>query len=294
MPFHYHSSEKELAQSMVWNFAFAFIELFLGTVANSTALISDALHDLADSLTLGVSWYAQKQAARRPTKKHSFGFLRYTVLVALFNAILLLFVSGVIFWKAYGRLMHPQPVNGKIIFIVAAIGILINTVVVKKLVGHADDINRRAVMWHILEDLLGWIAVMLGGVILIFTNWTWVDPLISFLIGIIVVYGALSILKQSIDILSDAVPDDVDIDEVKKDILAFERVERVHDTHVWMLGAGVRTISAHIQMPNMSVREARYTVEQVEKMLQEKYNIQHATIEVETEKAACKPGEKCD
>ncbi|MFC1598066.1 cation diffusion facilitator family transporter [Patescibacteria group bacterium] len=294
MAFHIHSAKKELQQSILLNIGFAVFEGIFGVIANSNALISDALHDLTDSVSLSFAWYSQIQAKKAPTKKYTFGHLRFTVFAAALNALILLAVSGFIFWSAYQRFLNPQPVRGWVVFIVAIVGIAVNAAVVQKLRHHKEDISARSAMWHMLEDMFGWVAFLIGGVVMIFSDFTWIDPLLSVLVGAFVLYGAFNILTETFRIFSEGVPKGIDLDEVAKSVKRVKEVQGVHDVHIWTLGAGVKTLSCHIRLPEMQLSQARHVIDKIEKMLLKKYDIQHATIEVETAARTCPPGKKCD
>jgi len=291
---HHHEhqeAKKQLILGLILNGSFTIIELVGGLLSNSLALISDAMHDFTDTIALSLSLYANKKSVQKPSKTKTFGYKRATIIAALFNAIVLIALTFFIFYKAYQKILNPEKVNGMIVFIIAVFGILFNGIVVLRMWKTKDkDINMRSIFWHITEDFLGWIGVLISGVVIIFTDFYIIDPIMSILIGLIVLYSAWDIVKEGVNIFLEGVPRGIDVKKVEDSIKKIDKVKDVHDTHIWSLGPGNYSISAHVAVPNMKVDETYPILCRIHSELK-KFHIEHTTIEFEC--SSCDPRRVC-
>ncbi|MFO8164502.1 MAG: cation diffusion facilitator family transporter [Desulfatiglandales bacterium] len=259
-------------------------EIIGGLLANSLALLSDAGHMLTDILALGLSLAAMKFARRPPTPAKTFGFYRLEILAAFFNGMLLLVISLYIFYEAYHRLIDPREIKGLFMLLVAAIGLLANGVgiaVLRKSVH--SSLNVRSAFFHLVGDTVSSAGVIVGGIVIILTGWYVVDPIISILIGGLILRGAYSLVRESIDILLEATPKEIDVEEMLGDLVRIEGVKEVHHLHLWTITSGIYAMSSHVVIDDLLISKSTQILEEIEKLLQGKYSMEHITIQFECE-----------
>ena len=280
---HHHHVGNHLIFGIIMNASFTIIEFIAGLLSNSLALLSDAVHDLSDTIALLISLFATKKAQAAPTERQSFGFHRATILAATLNAVMLVILTLFIFYRAALRIMHPEPIKAIIVFWVAIFGVVFNGIVVLRMWKDKDkDLNLRSAFWHLAEDALGWIGVLIAGVIMIFTGWYIVDPLISILIGLLVLRGAWGVLTEAVNILMEGTPKGIDLCAVKKTIMKHKEIKGVHDLHIWSLGGGYTILSCHICVDDMTLSTVQKIIHNLHIDLFEKHRIRHVTIEPES------------
>ncbi|MBY0529004.1 MAG: cation diffusion facilitator family transporter [Rhabdochlamydiaceae bacterium] len=268
---------KALYTAMTLAFLFMVVEVIGGYVANSLALISDALHMFTDVGALSLSLIVLRIAHWPRTPEMSYGYQRAEVLGALASALSLWVLCGVLVYEAIQRLFTPQPVQGSIVFVIASIGLLANLMMMKVLhSGQGENINVRAAYLHVLGDLLGSVGVILSGAILFWTGWNPIDPIITILFSLAIVYGSGKIIAESVSILMESTPPGFDPIAIEKDLLLISGVKEVHDLHIWAVSPQNVSFSAHLiaENTNGALSEAHL-------LLQTKYNIRHMTIQVE-------------
>jgi cobalt-zinc-cadmium efflux system protein len=259
-------------------------EIIGGLLANSLALLSDAGHMLTDILALGLSLAAMKFARRPPTPAKTFGFYRLEILAAFFNGILLLVISLYIFYEAYQRLVDPREIKGLFMLLVAAIGLLANGVGIAVLRKSAhSSLNVRSAFFHLVGDTVSSAGVIVGGIVIILTGWHVVDPIISILIGGLILRGAYSLVRESIDILLEATPKDINVEEMIGDLVRIEGVKEVHHLHLWTISSGIYAMSSHVVIDDLLISKSTQILEEIEKLLQGKYSMEHITIQFECE-----------
>jgi cobalt-zinc-cadmium efflux system protein len=259
-------------------------EIIGGLLANSLALLSDAGHMLTDILALSLSLVAMRFARKPPTPAKTFGFYRLEILAAFFNGMLLLIISFYIFYEAYHRLIDPREIKGLFMLIVAAIGLLANGVGIAILRKSANrSLNVRPAFFHLLGDTISSAGVIVGGIVIIYTGWYMVDPIISILIGGLILRGAYSLVRESIDILLEATPKDIDVEEMIGDLVRIEGVKEVHHLHLWTITSGIYAMSAHVVIDDLLISKSSQILEEIERLLQGKYSMEHITIQFESE-----------
>lgn len=257
-------------------------EVIGGLLTGSLALLSDAAHVFLDIFALALSYGAVRLASRAPSGKHSFGFIRMKVIAAFINGATLLLISAEIFREAIIRFANPHAVIAIPMLIVAGVGLAANLLVAFVLGGHDhEDLNARSAFLHVIGDALSSIGVIVAGIIILFTGWTWVDPIASILIGIIILSGSLRILKEAIHLLNEGAPEDAESDTVAEALAEVPEVVGVHDVHVWSLDPSVRLLSAHIVLKDQSLSASSAVMEKVKHILRERYKIKHTTIQFE-------------
>lgn len=275
---------KRLALSLGLTAGFVVVEIIAGIIGNSLALLTDAAHNFTDVIALGLSWYAVKLATQPAHAGKTFGYHRAGILVALVNSTTLVLIALGIFYEAYQRFISPSEVNAPILIGVGIIAFLINAGtawLVKR--GSEHDLNLRSAFLHLMGDVMSTLGAVFAGVIIFFTNWNWLDPLVSVLIGVFILWNAWGILRQSIHILLESTPESIDLDSMVTDLLQVDGVHGVHDLHVWSISENLRMLSAHIVTEDALVSTGISIHQNVNELLAYKYNIQHATLQLECE-----------
>jgi cobalt-zinc-cadmium efflux system protein len=262
------------------NTAFVAIEFIYGFIANSTALMADAGHNLSDVLGLGLAWGAALLTKSAPTRRFTYGMRGTTILAALANALLLMVACGAIAWEAVHRFAHPEPVAGTTVSIVALVGVLINGFSAWLFVaGSKDDINVRGAYQHMAADALLSLGVVISGVVIIYTGWSWLDPVVSLVLVVVIVAGTWSLLKESIQMVLAGVPASVDATGVTAFLTAQSGVTEVHDVHIWAMSTTETALTAHLVMPGGYPGDA--AIDEIVEHLREDFAIHHCTLQVE-------------
>jgi len=262
------------------NMAFVVIEAVYGVISGSLALIADAGHNLSDVLGLLLAWGAIWLAAKAATEKRTYGFRKATVLASLGSALLLLFSLGAITWEAIGRFSDPQPVEGMTVIIVAAIGVVINTITALLFrLGQKDDLNIKGAYLHMAADAGVSLGVVVAGYIVMTTGWLLVDPITSLIIVVIIFIGTWSLLKDSTNLALDSVPEGIDMPGIKKYLTDIEQVSEIHDLHVWAISTTEVALSVHLILIDNNFPKNFLT--QIQQQLHDNFDIEHATIQLE-------------
>lgn len=231
---------------------FAVIEVMAGVWSGSLALISDAGHMLTDSSALALAAMAAWLSRRPPSPRHTYGLVRLEVLAALFNGVLMLILIAWIAFEAVQRLAAPQAVQGEMVMIVAALGLLVNLLVAWRLHQGGHDLNTRAALLHVLGDVLGSVAALVSGAVIYWVGWLWVDPALSVLVAGLILVSALRLLKDAVYVLLEAVPVHIALDEIVQGLAQIPGVNSVHDLHVWSLSSGQIALSAHLNVATLT------------------------------------------
>lgn len=268
------------------------VEIVGGLLSNSLALLSDAGHMLTDNLAILLSFFALKFAGMPATERKTFGFYRLEILAAFVNGIILVLISLYIIYEAYLRMVHPQPVHGSLMLVVASIGLVANVIGARFLVKHShSSLNIRAAYLHILGDALSSIGVVIGGVIILYTGWYLIDPILSVLIALVIIYGSWALVKESVNILLESAPSHINIDAIASDIAKIAGVKEAYHIHLWTITSGIYSLSAHVIIDDQLVSSSRDVVEEIKSLLLKKYNVLHCTIQVECNR--CDTGAVC-
>ncbi|HET6597472.1 MAG TPA: cation diffusion facilitator family transporter [Anaerolineales bacterium] len=287
---HIHVHLREAAKQTTWRLslslfltlAFVAIEAGAGIFANSLALLTDAAHNLTDVIALGLTWFAVRITSQPANAQRTYGYHRAGILVALLNSTTLVLISLGIFYEAYHRFVKPPEVESGILIGVGLIAVVINlgtALLVHR--GSEHDLNLRSAFVHLMGDVLSTVGAVIAGVIIYFTNANWLDPLVSVLIGFLILYNAWGILRDAVDILLESTPRDVNIPAMVKDIAQVDGVLGIHDIHVWSLTQSLRTMSAHILTDDVHISAGAEIQRQINEVLAHRYNITHATLQLE-------------
>ncbi len=272
-------SQLALGVALGLTLLFAVIEVITGFISNSLALISDAGHMVTDAAALGLALLAQAIAKRPPSSRHSFGFVRAEALAAFVNSLAMLALVAWIAWEAVQRLLHPEPVQGGVVLVVATIGASINLLVAWILSRDNQSINTRAALVNVMGDLLGSIAAIASGAIIYFTGWLRVDPILSIFVAMLILRSTSGILRESYHCLMEGVPHEIDYLEVGASLKAIEGVLDVHDLHVWDMSPGHPALIGHLEIA--SLEQWPTVLAAVRAMLREKHGIDHVTLQPE-------------
>ncbi len=257
-----------------------FVELAGGLLAHSLALLSDAGHVLTDVFALGLAWFAAEQAQRPADSKRSYGYQRVSILAALVNSVVLIVIVLAIAIEAARRIAQPQPVQGGVVIVTALIGIAINSVVILGL--REKTMNVRAAFLHVAGDIAASIGVVIAGVVIVLTGWTYIDPLLSVAIAALIGVGAWHIVRETINLLMEGTPGAIDLALVTEEIRATPKVTDLHDLHVWALSGEESALSVHVVVGDCPLADAEHLVRDLEQRLCSKFDIGHTTIQVES------------
>src|SRR5258705_4357508 len=275
---------RRLILAIIVTAAFVVGEAITGYFAHSLALLSDAGHNFSDALALVFSWYGIWMAQKPSTAKRTFGHHRVGILAALINSVSLVVIALLIFWEAIFRLRHPEPVQSRPMIIVALVAVLMNTLISLWLRNAARrDLNIRSAYLHMLGDAVSAAGVVAAGVIVALTGASFADPLVSILIGVLILWSSWSILKESVNVLLEGIPKGLNMEAVELAISGVSGVEAVHDLHVWTVGSGIIACSCHITVEEQSVRSGQNVLRAVAEELEHDFRITHTTIQVEAE-----------
>jgi cobalt-zinc-cadmium efflux system protein len=272
-------SQSVLAWSLALTLGFAIVEVVTGFMSNSLALISDAGHMVTDAAALGLALLAQLIAKRPPSARHSFGFGRAEALAAFVNSLVLLLLVGWITYEAISRFSHPEQVQGATVFVVAAIGLVINLVLAWMLSRGESNMNTRAALVNVLGDLLGSVAALVAGAVIYYTGWMQIDPLLSLFVALLILKSTIGVLRESYHFLMGGVPEQIDYLSVGADLEQLKGVCSVHDLHVWDMAPGQPALIGHVEITDLA--HWPEILHNIKAMLLEKHGIDHITLQAE-------------
>lgn len=280
---HRESERRGLLWALILTGTILVAEVVGGWLSNSLALLADAGHMLTDALAIGLAWAAVGLAARPATRSKSFGWHRLEILAALFNGVTLVVMSLFIFREAYLRFLEPPEVATGTMLGVATVGLVANAIGLQFLSGHGHSLNVRGAYLHVLGDLLSSVGVIAGGVFMWFTGNYIVDPILSAGIGVVIVVSAVRLLKESVDVLLEATPAGIDLDEVGRAMVEINGVEGIHDLHVWSLTSGLHALSCHVEVEADNLPHADAILDRVKAVLRSRFRITHTTLQIESQ-----------
>lgn len=279
---HVHVAQDKLKKAIVLGMLVLAAEIVGGIWANSLALITDAAHMATDVMALVVAYFAIRVSTKPPSAQMTYGRHRITILAALFNALTLVGIVFFVGGEAFNRLLNPQPVEGTVLFITATIGIVVNLYIGLGMRDQSDNVNIKSAMLHVLGDAAASAGVIVAGIIMYFTQWYIVDPILSFVIAFIVALGAWRVIKETYVVLMEGTPVEINFDQVTETIRSISGIKAVHDLHIWSLTSNRNALSGHIVVNGeMTVRSTQEIIRELEKVLADNYRIGHVTIQVE-------------
>ncbi len=282
------SSRRRLSLALILSAAVAALEFWGGAASHSLALTTDAVHVCIDVFAFAVALLAAVGATRRANRRKTFGYGRVEVLGALFNGAILLGATAILAYQAVLRLRAPVEPHGLMMTVIAAIGLVVNVSIGLTLLEHHHNHNVRAALAHVAGDVLGALAVIIGGVVIAMTGAAWIDPVLSLFVAAIIVVGVAGVLRDASDVLLEAVPPGVDSADVELQIRTIGGIVGVHDLHVWTIGSGSRALSAHLLLEDGRLSDGARILERLRSVVRERYGIGHVTVQLESEH--CDPG----
>jgi cobalt-zinc-cadmium efflux system protein len=258
------------------------VEFAGGLFSHSLALLSDAGHVLTDVFALGLAWFAVEQAKRPADKRRSYGYHRVSILAALVNAVTLIVIVIAIAYEAVRRIANPEPVQGAVVIVSALIAIAVNSYIAFGLRGDSKSLNLRAAMLHVVGDVAASVGVVVAGTVILLTGWLYIDPLLSLAIAVLIAFGAWRIVRETVNLLLEGTPSDIDLGAVTSEIMDTGRVTGMHDLHVWALSSDEMALSCHVVVGDLPLADAEHVVRDLEKRLCSRFDIGHTTIQVES------------
>ena len=281
---HGHTVEgKKLLITVLLNLAITIAEFIGGIFSNSLALISDAFHNLGDTVAILITYITERISKRASDEKHTFGYKRIQIMAALFNAVTLIAISVFLIFEAWERFNNPQPIKSLIMLSVASIGLLANLISVLLLKSHQkENINIKAAYLHLIGDTLSSVAVIIGGILIYFYEIYWIDPLITVLISLYIIKETYVILYDTYKILMQGTPSGINLDEIVKNVTELREIKGIHHIHVWNLTDREVHFEAHIDLSDdLKVSDSQMVVDKVQEILKKKFNINHITLQLE-------------
>ena len=280
---HHHATpdyNRAFAVGVILNVGFVIVEAVFGVMSDSLALLTDAGHNLSDVLGLLLAWGAATLAKRRPSPRRTYGFSRATIIASVFSGMLLMGAVGAIGWEAVNRLVEPAQPAGKTIMIVAAIGVVINTVTALFFLSGKDhDLNIRGAFLHMAADAIVSFGVVISGALILFYGMNWIDPVISLVIAAVIFLSTWSLLRDSLNLAVDAVPRNVDPEAVREYLASLPGVRALHDLHIWPMSTTDTALTAHLVMDVFP--DSDHFLSDVAKALETRFSIKHPTIQME-------------
>lgn len=270
---------RHLMGALLLTLGFACVEAVAGWRAGSLALIADAGHMLTDSTALALAALAAWLARRPPSARHTYGLVRAEVLAALVNGLIMLVLIGFIVFEAVARFSKPHDIQGETVIVVALLGLIINLLVAWRLSRGSRDLNTRAALLHVVSDLLGSVAAIISGAVIMITGWTPIDPVLSLLVAGLILVSAWRLLSEALHVLLEGVPQGIDLQAVGHSLAAVEGVLSVHDLHIWTLSSGKIALSAHLDLDRLE--DWPFILLQARRLLFERYGIGHVTLQPE-------------
>lgn len=273
------SHSRAFAIGIALNLVYVAVEAWYGWSSNSLALLADAGHNFSDVIGLVLAWAGAVAARLAPDERHTYGWKRASILAAFVNALILLMAMGALSWEAFQRLSVPAPVPGKTMMVVAGVGIVINTLTALLFLrGRQHDLNIRGAFLHMAADALVSLGVVVAGALMLVFGWDWLDPVLSLVIALVIVISTWGLFRQSLHLLFDGVPEQLDLAEVRTLLESLPGVDRVHDLHVWAMGSTEIALTAHLICPEAHPDDAFY--EKATELLHARFHIDHVTLQV--------------
>lgn len=274
-------TEKNILIAFLLNISFSIIELFGGLLTNSVAIFSDSIHDLGDALSIGISYFLEKKSKKKSNNKYTYGYIKYSVMGSIITTIILIIGSFFVMYESIRRIISPVAINYDGMLYLSIFGVVINFLAAY-FTREGDSLNQKSVNLHMLEDVLGWIIVLIGSILMKFTDIKIIDSILSLLVSIFILYNAISNLKKVLDIFLEKTPNNIDIDELKKHLIKIKGVNDIHHIHI-------RSIDGYNSVGTLHVTVDKYS-EKIKNSIREEleeHGIIHSTIELELENESC-------
>jgi len=277
---HHHGSTQNIRTAFLLNLGFAVAEIIGGLLTNSLAILTDALHDFGDAMSLGMGWYLEKYSRKEEDAQYTYGYRRFSLLSALINTIILVVGSTLILFQAVPRLMNPEETHAPGMALMAVLGIAINGVAALSL-KNEESMNARVISWHLIEDVLGWAAVLIASIVMMLVDAPILDPILSILISLYILYNVVRNLGKTVKLFLQAVPEQINLDEISKQVQALPGVLSTHHLHVWSLEGESHVLTLHVMVEEKTERRAVIGLRNQIRELLKNRNLVHTTIEIE-------------
>lgn len=274
-------TEKNILIAFILNLSFSIFEIIGGFFTGSVAIISDAIHDMGDAASIGISYFLEKKSKKQPDETYTYGYARFSVIGSVITTLILLFGSVMVIYNAIGRIISPVQINYNGMIIFAVVGALVNFIAAY-FTKDGDSLNQKAVNLHMLEDVLGWVVVLIGAIIMRFTDISVIDPIMSMAVAVFILINALKNLKEVLDLFLEKIPHNISIEEIKEHITEIDGVLGVHHIHIWSMDGHLNFATMHI-VANENSHEIK---DKIREELKE-HGISHATLEIESPTDHC-------
>ena len=274
-------NEKNILIAFILNLSFSVFEFVGGIFTNSVAIISDSIHDIGDAVSIGVSYFLEKKSKKQPDNIYTYGYLRYSVIGSVITTLILLVGSVLVIINAVNRILNPQEINYNGMIIFAVIGVAVNFLAAY-FTRDGDSLNQKAVNLHMVEDVLGWMVVLIGAIVMRFTDFLLIDPILSIAVAVYIFIHAFSHLKEALDLFLVKIPAGIEIDEIKHHLLEIDGVLDVHHIHVWSMDGNQNYATMHVVTNSNHLKIKKEIKEELFE-----HGIVHATLELENEKEHC-------
>ncbi|MBR3162772.1 MAG: cation transporter [Clostridia bacterium] len=271
-------TEKNILVAFILNLGFSIFEFFGGLFTNSVAILSDSIHDMGDALSIGISFFLEKKSKKKPDNRYTYGYTRYSVLGGLITTVILMVGSILVIYNAIGRIINPVAVDYQGMMLFAIIGIITNFVAAY-LTKEGDSINQKSVNLHMLEDVLGWVVVLVGAIIMNYTDISIIDPIMSIGVATFILINTFKNLKEILDLFLEKTPHDINIDDIKNHLLEIDEVEDIHHIHVWSIDGYNNYATMHIVSKSNDIKKVKNDIREELK----EHGICHAILETEDE-----------
>lgn len=287
---HAHAASKNIKVAFFLNFSFTIIEIIGGIVTNSTAILADAIHDLGDTIALGQAWYFENLTAQKGSLKYSYGYKRFSLFGALISTVMLLGSSLYVLSEAIPRLIEPQHSNAQGMALLAVVGITVNGYAMFKLGGNDNNAsaNVKVVALHLLEDVLGWLAVLIVAIILLFKDVHILDPILAILITFYILSGVVKNIKQILPVFLQATPDNINLEALQSELESIQYVAAAHHIHAWSLDGQHHVLTAHLVIDTELDNSQLLIIKDKAKTIIEQYDFFHSTVELEYPEEVCR------
>ncbi|MBQ7783910.1 MAG: cation transporter [Oscillospiraceae bacterium] len=274
-------TEKNILIAFILNLSFSIFEFIGGTITNSVAIVSDSIHDIGDAISIGISYFLEKKSKKQPDATYTYGYARYSVIGSVITTLILLFGSVMVIVNAIGRIINPVEINYNGMIIFAVIGVIVNFGAAY-LTKEGDSLNQKAVNLHMLEDVLGWVVVLIGAVVMRFTDISVIDPVMSVAVAVFILVNAIRNLKEVLDLFLEKAPHGISVDEIKEHVSEIEGVLDVHHIHIWSMDGHNNYATMHV----VTEEEPHFIKHKIRDELQE-HGIAHVTLELEDKDEGC-------
>ena len=275
-------TEKNILIAFLLNLCFSIFEIVGGLFTNSIAIVSDAVHDFGDSISIGASYLLEKKSKKKPDNKYTYGYTRYSVLGAIITNTILILGSILVIYNAITRIINPEEINHNGMIIFAIIGTIVN-IIAAYATKEGESLNQKAVNLHMLEDVLGWLVVLVGAIIIKFTNITIIDPILSIIVALYILVNATKSFKKIFNLFLEKTPEDIEIEELKHHILEIKGVLDIHHIHIWSIDGYSNYATMHVVTDTKKIEELKHSIKEE---LSE-HGISHTTIEIEDKDSQC-------